>query len=249
MANINDLEALVPVKEMSELDQWILSVAHEVFAEIHKSFSAYNFVHGMSLLNNFIVNELSGIYLDITKDRLYCDGAQELHRAASQSAMAMITKSMLLLVAPILTYTADEIVENLPKIIKGDAQDIFDLTFENIEAIESSFNAVYMSEAREGFYEIVDKLKKEKLIKSTLELVISTKSATTLAINATEAEDWFVVSEVSNKELSEFLGTFKVGEDTFTIAKATMAKCPRCWKFQSTSEECTCERCAKVVNA
>ncbi|MGB3962158.1 MAG: isoleucine--tRNA ligase [Sulfurimonas sp.] len=249
MANINDLEALVPVKEMSELDQWILSVAHEVFAEIHKSFSAYNFVHGMSLLNNFIVNELSGIYLDITKDRLYCDGAQELHRAASQSAMAMITKSMLLLIAPILTYTADEIVENLPKIIKGDAQDIFDLTFENIEAIESSFNAVYMSEAREGFYEIVDKLKKEKLIKSTLELVISTKSATTLAINATEAEDWFVVSEVSNKELSEVLGTFKVGEDTFTIAKATMAKCPRCWKFQSTSEECTCERCAKVVNA
>jgi isoleucyl-tRNA synthetase len=203
----------------------------------------------MSLLNNFIVNELSGIYLDITKDRLYCDGAQELHRAASQSAMAMITKSMLLLVAPILTYTADEIVENLPTIIKGDAKDIFDFTFENIPAVDSAFNAEYMTQAREGFSEVVDKLKKEKLIKSTLELIISTKSPITLAMDSTEAEDWFVVSEVSDKNASENLGSFKVGEDTFTISKATMAKCPRCWKFQSTNEDCTCERCAKVVNA
>lgn len=249
MANINDLEALVPVSEMGELDQWILSVAHDVFAEIHKSFSNYNFVHGMSLLNNFIVNELSGIYLDITKDRLYCDGAHDLHRNASQSAMAMITKSMLLLVAPILTYTADEIVENLPTIIKGDAKDIFDLTYENIIEVDSTFSAQYMSEAREGFYEVVDKLKKEKLIKSTLELAIATDSQTTLAMDPTEAEDWFVVSEVSNKVLTENLGSFKVGEDTFTITKATMAKCPRCWKFQSTSEDCTCERCAKVLNA
>ncbi|MBA3025436.1 MAG: isoleucine--tRNA ligase [Sulfurimonas sp.] len=249
MANINDLEALVPVSEMGELDQWILSVARDVFAEIHKSFSNYNFVHGMSLLNNFIVNELSGIYLDITKDRLYCDGSQDLHRRASQSAMAMITKSMLLLVAPILTYTADEIVENLPTIIKGNAKDIFDFTFENIPEGNSAFNAEYMNEAREGFYEVVDKLKKEKLIKSTLELVISTDSKTTLAMDATEAEDWFVVSEVSDKNATQNLGAFKVGEDTFTIAKATMAKCPRCWKFQSTSEDCTCERCAKVLNA
>ena len=249
MANINDLEALVAVKDMGVLDQWILSVAHDVFAEVHKSFSNYNFVHGMSLLNNFIVNELSGIYLDITKDRLYCDAASDLHRRASQSAMAMITKSMLLLVAPILTYTADEIVENAPSIIKGEAEDIFDLVFVNIEKVDSSFNAEHMSAAREGFSEVVDKLKKEKLIKSTLELIISTNSSVTLALDATEAEDWFVVSEISNKTLSEVLGTFKVGEDNFTIAKATLAKCPRCWKFHSHDENEPCARCAKVVHA
>jgi isoleucyl-tRNA synthetase len=249
MANINDLEALVPAQEMSELDQWILSVARDIFAEVHKSFSNYNFVHGMSLLNNFIVNELSGIYLDITKDRLYCDGAHDIHRSASQSAMAMITKSMLLLVAPILTYTADEIVENLPTIIKGEAKDIFDFTFENIPEVDSAFNAAYMNEAREGFYEIVDKLKKEKLIKSTLELAIATDSATTLAMDATEAEDWFVVSEVSKVNASENLGSFKVGKDTFTISKASKAKCPRCWKYHSENEETPCPRCQSVLNA
>ena len=250
MANINDLKELTPHSQMGELDKWILSVAKRVFDDVHKSFSNYNFVNGMSLLNNFIVNELSGIYLDITKDRLYCDAANDTHRRASQSAMAIITKSLLLLVAPILTYTADEIVENAPSIIKGDAHDIFDMTYASIEVGESDFNAEYMSEAREGFYEVVDKLKKEKLIKSTLELVIHTESPIALKMNATEAEDWFVVSSVlEDKPEEEIIGSFKVGTDTFVISKAVKAKCPRCWKFHSQNEETTCPRCSEVLNA
>ncbi|MFA6195615.1 MAG: isoleucine--tRNA ligase [Sulfurimonas sp.] len=250
MANINDLETLVPHAEMGELDQWILSVAQRVFNDTHKAFSNYNFVHGMSLLNNFIVNELSGIYLDITKDRLYCDGANDKHRRASQSAMAIITKSLLLLIAPILTYTADEIIENAPAIIKGDAKDIFELMYAPIEAGKSSFNAEYMNEAREGFYEIVDKLKKEKIIKSTLELVLHTESKIALDMNTTEAEDWFVVSGIfEDKPEEEILGTFKVNEDTFIISKATKAKCPRCWKYHSENEESTCQRCTEVLSA
>ncbi len=250
MANINDLESLVPHAEMGELDQWIVGVAKKVFDDTHKAFSNYNFVHGMSLLNNFIVNELSGIYLDITKDRLYCDGANDKHRRASQSAMAIITKSMLLLIAPILTYTADEIIDNAPAIIKGDAKNIFDLTYAPIEAGESSFNAEYMNEAREGFYEIVDKLKKEKIIKSTLELVLHTESKIALDMNTTEAEDWFVVSGIfEDKPQEEILGTFKVNEDTFVISKATKAKCPRCWKYHSENEDSTCQRCSEVLSA
>ncbi|MCX6050998.1 MAG: isoleucine--tRNA ligase [Campylobacterales bacterium] len=250
MANINDLESLVPHAEMGELDQWIVGVAKKVFDDTHKAFSNYNFVHGMSLLNNFIVNELSGIYLDITKDRLYCDAANDKHRRASQSAMAIITKSLLLLIAPILTYTADEIIDNAPAIIKGDAKDIFELMYTPIEAGESSFNAEYMNEAREGFYEIVDKLKKEKIIKSTLELVLHTESKIALDMNTTEAEDWFVVSGIfEDKPEEEILGTFKVNEDTFIISKATKAKCPRCWKYHSENEESTCQRCSEVLSA
>ncbi|MFA6191123.1 MAG: isoleucine--tRNA ligase [Sulfurimonas sp.] len=250
MANINDLESLTPHAEMGELDQWIVGVAKKVFDDTHKAFSNYNFVHGMSLLNNFIVNELSGIYLDITKDRLYCDAANDTHRRASQSAMAIITKSLLLLIAPILTYTADEIIDNAPAIIKGDAKDIFELIYAPIEAGESSFSAEYMNEAREGFYEIVDKLKKEKIIKSTLELVLHTESKIVLYMNTTEAEDWFVVSGIfEDKPEEEILGTFKVNEDTFVISKATKAKCPRCWKYHSENEESTCQRCTEVLSA
>lgn len=248
LANINDLESLTPVNEMSVLDKWILNTASDVFANVHRSFSEYNFVHGMSLLNNFIVNELSGIYLDITKDRLYCDAKNSTHRRASQSAMAMITKTMLLLVAPILTYTADEIVENAPAIIKGSAVDIFDMQYEPLLACENSFDGEFMDEVRMGFSEIVDRLKKEKVIKSTLELSLTTDSETLLALNKTEAEDWFVVSEVSVMNDNPSLGSFKVGNDNFVITKATQAKCPRCWKYHSSDEESLCKRCESVLN-
>jgi len=249
LANINDLETLTPVSDMGELDKWVLSVAKNVLDEVHTSFSEYNFVHGMSLLNNFIVNELSGIYIDITKDSLYCDALTDAKRNSSQSAMALITKSMLVLISPILTYTADEIIDNAPAIIKGDRADIFDFTYESLPAVESNFNAEYMTKARFGFQTIVDGLKKEKTIKNTLELTIFTSSTNILELDKTEAEDWFVVSAIGEEKGTDNLGTFEVDGDKFTIYKATEAKCPRCWKYQSKDEETTCTRCTRVVNA
>ncbi|MDQ7043368.1 MAG: isoleucine--tRNA ligase [Sulfurimonas sp.] len=250
LANINDLESLTPYEEMGELDKWILNVAQNVFAQVHTSFGEYNFVQGMSALNNFIANELSGMYIDMTKDSLYCNAKNDPRRKASQSAMSMITKSLLLLMAPVLTYTCDEIIEHAPVIIKGDAESIFDLVYEPITAGELAFDAEYMTQAREGFGSVVDGLKKEKIIKSTLELIIYTESKTTLDMNATDAEDWFVVSGVFEDQVEEeILGSFKVDTDTFTVAKATAYKCPRCWKFQSKKEECACKRCEEVVSA
>ncbi len=249
LANINDLETLTPYEEMGALDKWILNVAKRVLGDVHKSFSEYNFVHGMSMLNNFIANELSGMYIDMTKDSLYCNAKNDPRRMASQSAMAMITKSLLLLMAPVLTYTADEIIDNAPAIIKGDAEDIFDLTYEPINTGESNFDAAYMVKAREGFGAVVDALKKEKIIKSTLELIISTDSEVALSLNGVDAEDWFVVSSVSHVTSTEPLGSFDINGDKFTVSKATAHKCPRCWKFQAEKEDCTCARCKSVVNA
>ena len=248
LANVNDLEVLTPYEEMGDLDKWILNVAKNVFQEVHNSFKEYNYVHGMSLLNNFIVNELSGMYIDMTKDSLYCNAKTSKRRMASQSAMAIITKSLLLLIAPILTYTADEIVENAPSIIKGDATDIFDMKYEEIQVGKSSFDASYMTQARVGFGSVVDTLKKEKIIKSTLELVLFTDSNTALNMDSTDAEDWFVVSSVSDETTDEELGSFEVNGDKFIISKATKHKCPRCWKYQSPSQDKICKRCEDVIN-
>jgi isoleucyl-tRNA synthetase len=250
LANINDLETLTPYEEMGELDKWIINVASEVLNDVHASFSKYDFVNGMNRLNNFIANELSGMYIDMTKDSLYCDAKNSQRRMASQSAMAIITKSLLLLMAPVLTYTCDEIIEHAPAVVKGDAKTIFDLVYAPVVAGESSFNAQYMTKAREGFGAIVDGLKKDKTIKSTLELVIYTNSKTALELDATDAQDWFVVSGVLKEKTEEnILGTFTVDDDTFTIAKASAHKCPRCWKFQAESEDATCKRCQEVVSA
>jgi isoleucyl-tRNA synthetase len=247
LANINDLEAIIPYEEMGELDKWILDVASDVLGDVHSSFSKYDFVNGMNKLNHFIANELSGMYIDMTKDSLYCNAKNDTRRMASQSAMAIITKSLLLLMAPILTYTADEIIEHAPKIIKGDATSIFDMTYSDITKPNSNFDGKYMTKAREGFGSIVDALKKEKVIKSTLELVIYTDSKTVLNIDAVDAEDWFVVSGISDKKPDAELGSFDIDGDSFIISKATMHKCPRCWKYQSKSQDATCQRCARVL--
>jgi isoleucyl-tRNA synthetase len=248
LANIDDLETIVDVKDMGILDRWILEKASHVFAEVMKHFKEYNFVSAMSLLNNFVVNDLSGIYIDITKDRLYCDDKNDIHRRSSQSALALIAKTLLTIVAPVLTYTADEILEHAPAVLKGDAEDIFDLEYEALHVEPSGFNESYMYKARDAFFEIVDTLKKEKKIKSTLEVEISTGSATLLAMDATEAEDWFVVSSVNNNDVAgDELGYFTVEGDEFVVIAAIKHKCPRCWKFKADKEDCTCERCAKVV--
>jgi len=248
LANINDLEEIVPYAEMGEVDRWIVSKAQGVFDEAHKQFSQHNLVGGMSALNNFIVNELSGIFMDITKDRLYCDAKDAAHRRASQSAMAIITKSLLGLIAPILTYTADEILESAPAVIKGDCEDIFDFLYTPIDVEYALFEEAYMLKARDGFSEIVDALKKEKKIKSTLELEIRTTSAKIAALPTIEAEDWFVVSGIKSEAATDSVGTFEVEGDTFSIVMASAAKCPRCWKLNAPQEDTLCTRCDKVIN-
>jgi len=248
LANIDDLEQIVDLSQMNVLDNWILSRSAEVFSEAHAAFSSYDFVKAMSLLNNYIVNELSGIYMDLCKDRLYCDDKNDVHRRASQSAMALIVKSLLGLVAPVLTYTADEILENAPAIIKGDAEDIFDYEYVKLPEVSSDFNAAYMIKTREKFSEIVDALKKEKTIKSTLELELYTNSPSLIALDSVEVEDWFMVSGVQGESADENLGSFELEGDTFWVVKASGAKCPRCWKHTAEEEEALCKRCAEVMD-
>ena len=249
LANINDLETIMAFEDMGVLDQWIVAKAAKVFTEVHQNFENYNYVQGMSLLNNFIVNDMSGIYIDVTKDRLYCDGKDDAHRRASQSAMAMITKALLGLIAPILTYTADEILEAAPGVIRGDAKDIFEYEYSAISCGESEFPEDYMMRAREKFSEIVDALKKEKTIKATLELIIQTSSGTIRSLDSVEAEDWFVVSGISTQAVCKEVGRFEIDGDLFVVGLAEAEKCPRCWKYQSASEDLTCKRCEEVVSA
>jgi isoleucyl-tRNA synthetase len=247
LANLDGLEAIVPYEQMGEIDKWIVAKAKEVFDETHKLFGEYNFVQGMSGLNYFIVNELSGVYIDITKDRMYCDASDSSTRQSTQSAMAIIAGSMLGLIAPILTYTADEIFENAPALLKGDAADIFDVVYASIKPVASNWDDVNTKAVRVGLNEVVDGLKKEKIIKNTLELVVSTKSLLLKSMKKEDIEEYLVISKWCACELKDILGTFEIEGETFNIARASKAKCPRCWKYHSEDEETLCERCASVV--
>jgi isoleucyl-tRNA synthetase len=248
LANTEGLKQILPYEKMGTLDKWILVEAKKVFDEVEKSFKEYDYSKGFSLISHFIAVELSGIYLDISKDRLYCNGKDENIRLSTQSATALIAQRLLALIAPTLTYTVDEILEYAPSIIKQDFSDVFDMVYTPLEKVEVDFDSVYMCEAREKFFEIIDNLKKEKVIKSTLELILVTNSLHVNKLNATDAEDWFTVSGVLSEANGEEFGSFVIADDKFKIIKANEHKCPRCWKYKAKSEDGLCARCEEVIN-
>ncbi|RXJ60500.1 isoleucine--tRNA ligase [Candidatus Marinarcus aquaticus] len=247
LANVSDLEAIVSVDKLGVLDRWILSKAKSVFDEIETAFANYEFSKGLNKLNHFLVVDLSGIYMDICKDRLYCDGKNEIHRTGAQSAMAMIAKKLFSTMAPILTYTIDELLEYAPAVIKESANDVFDLPAYELPVVESALNEEHLIHAKEKFSEAIDTLKKDKTIKTTLELELYTNSDSIHVLEAIEAADWFLVSDVLKTKQSEAKASFEVDGCEFEVYMASKHKCPRCWKFTASEEETLCERCSEVI--
>ncbi|MEO1923245.1 MAG: class I tRNA ligase family protein, partial [Nautiliaceae bacterium] len=246
LANVNDLEE-IKLDNPSMIDRWILARSKEVFDEVVYLFGKYDFSKAFQILNNFIVTELSAIYLDVCKDRLYCEAPNSPKRRNSQSTMAIILKELLPLLAPVLTYTMDEAVEHAPKVIKEDACDIFDFVYTPLVAVENPLDEEIL-EIRRRFYEIVDKLKKEKIIKDTLELAIETNYDKLLK---DEMAEFFNVSMICDDIEGEEIDKFHVGEDerfVVKIKKSPLHKCPRCWRYLAPEEGALCERCQKVID-
>jgi isoleucyl-tRNA synthetase len=253
LANVDDLEAYVDESAYDELDRWIMMEARVVFASVENAFNRYDFLRGFATLNNFITNELSGIYLDITKDRLYCDAKDSPERRSAQSAMAHIAKAMLGLIAPVLTYTADEILEYAPALFKEGMKNVFDLKYKPLQTVVDAPPKILtpkivdvLTDARNYFSEAIDSLKKEKIIKATLEVELA-GDMTLFELQSKDLEEWFMVSAFKSSSEDEVLASFEVEGKIFTAHKASAAKCPRCWRFTSVSEDCLCERCTKVV--
>ena len=161
--------------------------------------------------------------------------------------MYLIAKSMLALVAPVLTYTADEVIEHAPEIFKRDFEDVFDLEYQPLPEVESSLNSELLIKARENFFEAIDKLKKDKVIKTTLELAIVGDYSIFGVDVQKDLEDWFGVSEFVNSSDSQELAKFEVDGYEFKIVKASGAKCPRCWRYTSEAEDKLCSRCSEVL--
>ena len=230
LASTSDLNE-IETSNFTRLDRWILTRAANAFAGAEAAFRNYDFSKGFNALLNFLSADLSGIYLDICKDRLYCDAPDEPRRRSAQSAIALITRALLPLIAPTLTYTIDEVMQFAPQIIKEGKEDAFDLTYKQIEFDDFLEFDEILIKSREKFFELIDALKKDKIIKSTLELVLQTSS------NEILSNDILGVAE------------FKINDEIFRLVKSSKHKCPRCWKFNAKEPDELCPRCAKVMHA
>ncbi len=248
LASTSDLGE-IETGNFTRLDRWILTRAANAFAGAEAAFRNYDFSKGFNALLNFLSADLSGIYLDICKDRLYCDAPDEPRRRSAQSAIALITRALLPLIAPTLTYTIDEVMQFAPRIIKEGKEDVFDLTYKPIEFDDFLEFDEILIKSREKFFELIDALKKDKIIKSTLELVLQTSSNEILSNDILGVADWFMVSDVDTLQSEEALAEFKINDEIFRLVKSSKHKCPRCWKFNAKEPDELCPRCAKVMHA
>ena len=100
---------LVPAGEMEELDRWAVTRLNALAEKCLKAYDDYEFLVVTHAVNDFCVVELSNFYLDIIKDRLYCEEADGRRRRSAQTALFLILDTMTKLMAPILAFTCDEI--------------------------------------------------------------------------------------------------------------------------------------------
>ena len=250
LANTNGLDEL-QVENFNQIDLWILKQARECFNEVNRLFGEYEFSKAIQELTYFLNVELSGIYLDICKDNLYCNALTSKERKASQSVMALITGRLFGILAPIFTYTINEALEHTQSkavlescgISKGG--DVFEILYTPLPSFENpKFDFEKLLALRSVFLEQIDGLKKDSVIKSTLEVDLAVPQA---MLEFEELNLWLMVSQIRSEVKGEVLASFVFEGMEYKILKAQGFKCPRCWQYISQEVDKPCKRCKEVL--
>ncbi|MEE5992109.1 MAG: isoleucine--tRNA ligase [Oscillospiraceae bacterium] len=247
---------MVSLDKLEELDKWALMRLDAVIDKVLEGYNAYDFHIVFHAIHNYCTVDLSSFYLDIIKDRLYCEKIDSPTRRAAQTTMYIILDTLTRMIAPILSFTGEEIWQNLPHKSFDNAQSVFLNQFNGKtgisadEAFTAKWNEIYA--VREAVNKKLEEKRNEKVIGKSLEakvIITVADEKTAERLNSyTELKDVFIVSAVE-------IQTGEVSGDTgmnITIEKASGNKCERCWCYSEEVGKITlhptlCKRCAGVV--
>ena len=262
LGNLNDFDPnnLVPASELEELDKWALTKLNELTAAIRKSYNSYEFHVVSHAINDFCVVELSSFYLDIIKDRLYCEDANGLRRRSAQTALYLIVDALAKLFAPILAFTCDEIWQSMPHRAEDDARNVLlNQMPENFEAYCLDSDAMdkwnTVMKLRQDVNGVLELARAEKRIGKALEARVSLASqneALKVACENLNLAEICIVSACEWEAAPEGALTgngANFPDLTVAVAEAQGEKCPRCWMHTTEADENgLCKRCAAVVS-
>lgn len=246
LANLNDFDAAkdaVSDDELTLLDRWILERLHVVTKECCGAYADFEFRKVFNVLNQFCAVDLSALYVDITKDRMYCDATDSIRRRATQTAMHRVFESLVKLIAPILAYTADEAWE-----FAGHETSIHLETFpepdSNFAGAEATEKIDTLSKLRDLAQVSIDAAVKSDQFKKR------ERAAVTYLLP--EGSDSQKVLEEHPEEALEFLmvSSFTVEEskqEAATVLNTEEEECPRCRRSLPLEESGLCSRCDEVV--
>lgn len=264
LANIGDFDPaadMVSVGNMPGIDRWILCRLNALVSECRAAYDEYDFHVVYHAINNFCTVDLSKLYIDITKDRLYTSAACSLERRAAQSAMYIILSSLTRLLAPIISFTAEEIWRSMRHTPDRRGESVFlnplpdpdpALDFGEIgERWEKLF------ELREDVMKALEIARAEKLIGKSLDARLTLYAPDSrlfelLESFSSELNGVFIVSdtELLREGAPDGIVTGESGLG-IAVSQAPGERCDRCWGYfergVSDGDGFICRRCAAVI--
>jgi len=230
-------------KNLSLIDRWILERLEEVIGICRSAYEKFEFHKVYHALNQFCAVDLSSLYVDITKDRMYCDAPDSPRRRATQAAMREIFDALCSLLAPVLVFTAEEAWRySAPTSIH--LQEFPRAQGRGRTAIEQVDDLLRL---RGIIGQAIEHARQEKLIGNTLEarVVLNSDSDVTEKIPKEELEEFFILSDLTIQQAKEA---------SASVTKTPYKKCARCWRHRpavgtSQAQPDLCDRCKSVVTA
>ena len=236
LSNLNGFDPardLVAPAEMVALDRWIVHRAFEVQEKVKAAYDRYDFAEIVQALLNFCSVDLGSLYLDVTKDRLYTMRENSRGRRSAQSAMYRIAEAFVRWIAPVLSFTADEMWGYLPGERTGNV--LFATWYDGLAPLpaDAALNAADFDQLlalREQVAKVLEPMRANGLIGAALEAEIA------VSVNAATAAKWqpladelrffFISGDVTVSEVS--------ADEVFVLATpTTKAKCVRCWHHRA----------------
>ena len=226
LSDFNDKNK-VEFNDQVELDKWIINETKILQKEITALYESYSYHKATQKIHNFCVNELGGIYLDIVKDRLYTCKNDSLARRSCQTSLDFILNVLVRLIAPILSYTAEEIWQTSDR-LNDQEKSVFLSNFDTFEIeLESSINQSEWKrifEIKDAVNQSIEEMRNDNKLKGSLDSVVNIQATSNdfqiLNKLGDELHFLFISSEAKVKEGN----TFKI-----KVTTSKNAKCVRCW--------------------
>jgi isoleucyl-tRNA synthetase len=266
LSNLYDFDPAkdaVAFEKMEELDQYMLRQTSAFAADVRNSYDEFAFHKIYQRVNNFCIVDLSAFYFDVLKDRLYISAAKSQARRSAQTAIWRIGEALVRLLAPIMTFTSEEVWQHLPK-SESREESVHLAMFPNSESILGP-NVAEHDEAKEKDWQSLRSIRDEvlkaleearnaKLIGTGLEAQVQLTAPepvyALLKRYESQLRYLFIVSAVETRlAVSSDSGT---GGLKVEVKKADGQKCERCWNYSThVGEDQTyptvCERCSAVL--
>jgi isoleucyl-tRNA synthetase len=236
----------VPHDQLLDVDKWVLARAAEVFERCRRAYEDYEFHVVYHRILDLCTVVLSSLYLDISKDTLYCDAPASASRRSAQTALYEILRGLVSYLAPILSFTAEEIYEAMP----GTKEQSVHLTdFPTITAPATDTAAwERIFEKREQVSKELEEFRANGNIGQSLEADIKLHGLTRESLTGGLDVDLAKVFIVSHVDFVPDLGR-GVGVPNITVGPARGKKCGRCWQYREevVDDGGLCARCDEVV--